>query len=282
MLLGLMGIGPVIAWRKASPRNLRRNFTAPVLAGLLVGAGLWVGGIRHTQALLTFALGAFTLATVTIEFHKGARARAGIEGEGYGKALVHLVDRNRRRYGGYIAHVGLVFAFMGFAGKAYNVEKQVVLHPGESVEIASPFGHTYRLAYQDISWYTATNMTKLIASFRVEKAGKPAGILTAEQRAYNQREEMNTEVGIRRSWDEDLYLIFAGVDDASAVLAGTNPRPATTFRVLVNPLVSWIWLGGFITAVGTLIAMWPTAAAAQASTARKPVVVVADRPLVEV
>jgi cytochrome c-type biogenesis protein CcmF len=124
-----------------------------------------------------------------------------------------------------------------------------------------------------MSWYTAKNMTKLIASFRVEKGGRPAGIMTAEQRAYNQREEVNTEVGIRRSWDEDLYLIFAGVDDANGVLTGANPRPATTFRVLVNPLISWIWLGGFIVAVGTLIAMWPSAVIADPKTARRPVTV---------
>src|SRR5690606_5532232 len=126
-------------------------------------------------------------------------------------------------------------------------------------QVRSPFGHTYTLTYQDMSWYTATNMTKLIASLYVSKDGRPAGVMTAEQRAYRQRPETSTEVGIKRAWNEDLYVILAGVDDANAVLQGTNQRPLTTFRILVNPLVPWIWLGGLIMAIGTLIAMWPTA-----------------------
>ena len=258
LLLALLGIGPIIAWRRASPRNLRRNFTVPLLFGVAVGIALWLQGVRHTQALLTFALGAFVLATVAIEFQKGTRARSAIEKEGTFRAFFSLIERNRRRYGGYIVHVGLVVTFMGFAGKAYFVEEQFVLQPGEQAEITSPFGHTYRLTYQDMSWYTATNMTKLIASMRVEKDGRPVGIMTAEQRAYRQRDETATEVGIKRAWNEDLYLIFAGIDDANGVLQGTNPRPVTTFRVLVNPLVPWIWVGGFIMAIGTLIAMWPS------------------------
>jgi cytochrome c-type biogenesis protein CcmF len=269
-LLALMGIGPVIGWRRASARNLRRNFTAPVVVGALVGAALWGSGVRHTEALLTFALGAFTLTTVFAEFQKGTRARASIEGEGRARALVHLVGRNRRRYGGYIVHVGLVVVFMGFAGQAYDVERQVVLRPGESTEVESPFGHSYRLTYQDMSWYPATNMTKLVASMRVERNGRPAGLLTAEHRQYRQRQELATEVGIRRAWNEDLYLIMAGIDDPNGIVQGTNPRPVTTFRILVNPLVPWIWIGGILMAIGSLIGMWPAAPAAPSVRRREP------------
>ena len=259
ILLFLMGVGPIIAWRRASARNLRRNFVAPLIFGAVVAAALWLQGVHHAQVLLTFGLGSFVLATIFVEFRKGTRARSVIEGEGTIRAFGSLIQRNRRRYGGYIVHAGLVITFMGFAGAAYDVEEQFVLQPGDSAEIRSPFGHTYRLTYQDMSWYTATNMTKLVASLRVEKDGRPAGLLVADQRAYKQRQETATEVGIRRAWNEDLYLILAGVDDANAVVQGTNPRPLTTFRVLVNPLVPWIWTGGFIMALGTLIAMWPAA-----------------------
>jgi cytochrome c-type biogenesis protein CcmF len=93
----------------------------------------------------------------------------------------------------------------------------------------------------------------------VEKDGQHEGLLTAEQRAYRQREETSTEVGIRRGWNEDLYLCLAGIDDANAVVQGTNPRPVTTFRILINPLVPWLWFGGLIMAIGTLIALWPSA-----------------------
>ncbi|HEU0014692.1 MAG TPA: heme lyase CcmF/NrfE family subunit [Longimicrobium sp.] len=263
LLLFLLGIGPVIAWRKATPRNLKRNFAAPLLAALVAAIALWLSGVRHTYALLTFVLGAFTMTTIVVEFWKGTRARASIESEGIVPAFIHLVQRNRRRYGGYLVHAGLVVMFMGFAGSAYDVEKQAALRPGETLEIRSPFGHTYTLTYQAMSAYPATNMTKVIASVDVAKDGRRVGTLTAEKRSYQQREEVVSEVGIRRAWNEDLYLILAGLDDANGVVTGTNPRPVATFRVLVNPLVPWIWFGGMIMALGTLIAMWPAAEAAR-------------------
>ncbi|HEX6749832.1 MAG TPA: heme lyase CcmF/NrfE family subunit [Longimicrobium sp.] len=259
ILLFLMGVGPVIAWRKATPRNLKRNFTLPLAVGLAAAATLWATGVTHPYALLTFALASFTMTTIVVEFWKGTRARAKIEGENPFTALVHLVERNRRRYGGYVVHAGFVICFCGFAGKAFNAERQVALRPGESVSIRSPFGHEYRLTYQAMSWYPAPNMTKLVASVDVRKDGRAAGLMVPEKRAYKQREEVTSEVGIRRAWNEDLYLILAGIDDADGLLAGRNPRPVATFKVLVNPLVPWIWLGGFIMALGTLVALWPAA-----------------------
>jgi cytochrome c-type biogenesis protein CcmF len=259
MLLALLGIGPVIAWRKASARNLQRNFVLPVAVMLLTAAGLWVAGVTHPYAVLTFALCAFTLTTIVVEFHKGARARAHIEREGYFAALVHLVEKNRRRYGGYVVHAGLVVMFAGFAGAAFNVEEQAALEPGQSMKIRSPFGHEYTMTYQAMSSYPAQNMSKLVATVEVAKDGRFVGILTAEKRAYSRREEVVSEVGIRRAWNEDLYLILAGMDDMRAVSEGRITRPMATFRVLVNPLVPWIWLGGLIMAIGTLVAMWPAA-----------------------
>ena len=257
LLLALLGVGPIIAWRKATPRNLKRNFTLPLGMLLVTGAVLWLAGVRHTYALLTFALGAFVMTTIVVEFYKGTRARARIEGEGAGRALLHLIVRNQRRYGGYIVHAGLVIGFMGLAGQAYDVERQAALRPGESVEIPSPFGHTYRLTYQGLSVYPAPNMEKLVTSMQVERDGQPLGVLTAEKRAYRQRQEVASEVGIRRAWNEDLYLILAGVEELQSAGGATNPRALATFRVLVNPLVVWIWIGGMIMAIGTLIAMWP-------------------------
>lgn len=264
ILLALAGIGPVIGWRKASKRNLQRNFTIPLVVFVLTFLAFWLAGVRNVYVILTFALGAFTISTVIAEFAKGARARAAIEGEGLGKALVHIVERNRRRYGGYVVHVGIVIIFMGLSGQAYDTEVQVSLTPGESTEIESPFGHVYRLSYQDMSLYRAQNMTKLVASMRVEKDAKPAGLLTAEHRYYLNREEINTEVGIRRAWNEDLYLILAGIDNPAGVADGSNPAPITTFRIRINPMVPWIWTGGIILALGTLVAMWPTGSSGEA------------------
>jgi cytochrome c-type biogenesis protein CcmF len=161
-----------------------------------------------------------------------------------------------------------VVMFMGFAGAAFNVEEQRSLRPGESLDIASPFGHTYRLTYQAMSAYPATNMTKIVSSVSVTKDGRPAGVLTGEKRSYRQREEVASEVGIRRAWNEDLYLILAGIENANGVIDGSNPRPVATFRVLVQPLVPWIWFGGFVMAIGTLLALWPGAEPARPAVAK--------------
>jgi cytochrome c-type biogenesis protein CcmF len=270
ILLFLMGVGPVIAWRKATPRNLKRNFALPLGVSAATGLAFFAAGVHHPYALATFALAAFTLTTIVVEFWKGTRARAKIEGEGTAPALVHLFQRNRRRYGGYVVHAGFVLCCCGFAGKAFNAEKQAALRPGESVTIRSPFGHSYELMYQAMSWYPAQNMTKIVATVEVRRNGRLVGMLAPEKRAYKQREEVTSEVGIRRAWNEDLYLIMAGVADADQFLAGQNPRPVATFKVLVNPLVTWIWLGGIVMAFGTLVAFWPAAEAVRA-TARVPV-----------
>jgi cytochrome c-type biogenesis protein CcmF len=256
-LLALMGIGPVIAWRKASARNLQKNFLAPVLLGLGSMAVLWVLGTRHTQALLTFGIGVFVLIVIVVEFWKGTRARARIEGESAPTAFVHLIRKNRRRWGGYIVHVGVVIMFMGFAGAAYDVEVRQSIEPGESITIGSPFGHTYELRYEGLSTAVEPgHMVQWIATLSVERDGVPVGALNTERRLYLAQGQPVTEVGIRSTLMEDLYVILATLDDQ--VGTGLDPRfHRATFQVLVNPLVPWIWYGGLILALGTLIGLWP-------------------------
>ena len=261
LLLALMGIGPVIAWRKASPRNLRRNFMLPgaVLLGSL--ALLFSAGIRHVYALLTFSLGAFVLTIIVVEFWKGTRARARIEEENPFTAFVHLVRRNRRRWGGYIVHVGIVIMFMGFAGTAYDREVRQSMVPGDVVSIQSAFGHTYDLTYQGLSTTLVPSMRQVIALFSIQKDGVDIGSITTQRQlvlAVNPPQPIS-EVGIRSTFVEDLYVILATVDDA--VLLGSNEPQfqRATFQVLVNPLVPWIWYGGLIVALGALIGLWPGA-----------------------
>jgi len=257
VLLALMGVGPVIAWRKASARNLKKNFTGPLLIGILSGAVLWFMGTRHPQALLTFTIGIFVLAVIVVEFWKGTRARARIEGENPFTAFVHLVRKNRRRWGGYVVHVGVVIMFMGFAGAAYDQEVRQSIEPGETISIDSPFGHTYDLRYEGLS--TAADpghSVQWIATMSVEKDGVFVGSLNTERRLYLAQGQPVTEVGIRSTLMEDLYVILATLDDQVGM--GTDPRfHRATFQVLVNPLVPWIWYGGLILALGTLIGLWP-------------------------
>jgi cytochrome c-type biogenesis protein CcmF len=263
VLLALTGIGPVIAWRRATRRNLQKNFAAPVIVGCATAAVLWIMGARHGLALVTFGISAFVLAIIFTEFWKATRARARIEGEGYALALFHLVTRNRRRWGGYVVHVGIVMIFMAFAGAAYNTDTRQNLQPGDVVEVTSPFGHTYALTYEGLSVSLANGQRNLlwqmIATVSVARNGVPKGILTTEQRRYVQREEQNmTEVGIRSTPFEDLYLILAAINDPNAAISGDATAQGIDLQILIKPLVGWIWFGTLILIAGTVIGLWPS------------------------
>lgn len=265
VLLALVGIGPVIAWRRATRKNLQRNFAMPVVVGLVVAAALWVSGARHGLALTTWGIGAFVLTIIVTEFWKGTRARARIEGEGYASALFHLVTRNRRRWGGYIVHVGIVMMFMGFAGAAYNVDERHHVEPGETIEVSSPFGHTYQLTHQGLSVSLANGQRNLlwqaIVTVSVSRDGEPEGVLTTEKRQYTTQvgQPPMTEVGIKSYPLEDLYLILSELDDIQGAVNADSEAQGLWLQVLVKPLVSWIWLGCLILAAGTIVALWPSA-----------------------
>jgi cytochrome c-type biogenesis protein CcmF len=259
ILLALTGIGPVIAWRRATKRNLKRNFAGPVILGLVVVAIFLALGARNGYALATFGISTFVLSVVAREFWKGTRARARIEGEGFGPAMIHLIARNRRRWGGYIVHVGTVLIFTAFAGRAFEVEVRKVLNPGEEVNIASPFGHTYRLTYEGISSSVEENFDRWVALLSVDKNGERVGAMSSERRFYRTNRQMVTEVGIRSTPVEDLYVILADVEDFEGMVGNNPDAQRIVVQVMVNPLVGWIWYGGVILTIGSLIALWPTA-----------------------
>jgi len=262
-LLALAGIGPVIAWRRATRRNLQRNFATPVVFGLAVVAVLWILGARHALALTTWGIGAFVLYIIAVEFWKGTKARARIEGEGLPRAFYHLVTRNRRRWGGYIVHVGTVMIFMGFAGAAYNVDVRKHMFPGDSVEVASPFGHTYTLTYESLSVSVGRGQRNLdwqaIALVSVARDGEPVGALTTEKRKYTTSDQWMTEVGIRSNAQEDLYLILSALDDLQGAVSNDPTAQGIDLQVLVKPLVALIWWGGLVLTLGSLIGLWPSA-----------------------
>ena len=252
-LLALTGIGPLIAWRKASTANLRRQFIIPVATGAIVFLALFVLGMRNFYALMAISLGGFVAGTVVQEFYRGARARHRIHGESYGVALLHLIGRNRRRYGGYIVHVGILLMFVAFTGMAFKVDQEATLLPGESVEVASPFGHTYRFTHLGVSQYQYLNRFVSQATVDVERDGVAAGRMSSEKRQHvnslGQFEfQPSTEVAIRSSLQEDVYIVYAGS------IEGTEEA---VYRFTINPLVLWVWIGGIVLIVGGLITMWP-------------------------
>jgi cytochrome c-type biogenesis protein CcmF len=253
LLLALTGIGPLIAWRKASSANLRRQFVVPLASGGVALAALLAAGVRDFYAIMALALAAFVAGTIVQEFYRGVRARRRMHGEALPVAFVRLIGRNRRRYGGYIVHAGILIYFAAFAGMAFKVQREATLKPGESIELRSPFGHTYRFTHVGISQYEALNRVVSAATVQVSLDGRPAGLLTSEKRQHvdsfkRPTFEPSTEVGIRSGLQEDLYLVFAGAVD------GTEEA---VYRFNINPLVWWVWFGGFVLAFGGIVTMWP-------------------------
>jgi len=252
-LLLLTGIGPLIAWRKASTANLQRQFIVPLVCATITVVGLVILGLHDFYPLVALGLSGFVIGTVGQEFYRGIRARMTLHDEGMAIAVLHLVERNRRRYGGYIVHIGIVIYFVAFTGLAFQEKKDFDLAPGATETIRSPFGHTYLLKHMGVSQYTRLNRQVTAAALGVSVNGKSLGTMTSETRQYidsfgNPTFEPSHEVVIRSTLQEDLYVVYGGSPD------GTE---RARFTVIVNPLVAWFWIGGGVLIVGGLITMWP-------------------------
>jgi cytochrome c-type biogenesis protein CcmF len=240
-ILVLSGICPLIAWRRASLGNLKRNFIRPAAFGVGVGTVLAVLGVRHIYALMSFSLVAFVLATIGAEFYRGTRAWQSKSGDGWARSLRTLVARNQRRYGGYLVHVGILFIFVGATGKAFVKETQATLSDGESAQVGD-----YTLTYQGQRSYEYLNRYVLASTIEVWKGERFLGELYPQKRWYGNSEQPTTEPAIRSRLTEDLYVILVASDEKTA-----------SFKFLVNPLIMWLWIGGVVLTVGTLVAMWP-------------------------
>jgi cytochrome c-type biogenesis protein CcmF len=253
LLLALTGIGPLIAWRKASLSNLRRQFLGPVIAGLVFTGLLFALGMRNGYALVSYLLAAFVTGTIVQEFTKGVGARRSIHGESLPVAFARLIGRNRRRYGGYIVHAGIVMLFAAFAGLAFKKEFDVSLTTGQPFEATDPFGAQWRFVSQGVSTSQSLNRDIVAVALETWRNGKRVGLIKSEKRQYFDSQkrptfEPSTEVGIRSDARQDVYVVLAGVRDDAAEI-----------RITYNPLVVWVWVGGFIMAIGGLIVMWPQA-----------------------
>jgi cytochrome c-type biogenesis protein CcmF len=253
-LLLLTGIGPLIAWRRASIANLQRQFAVPAFAAVATGILLIVFGMRDFAATVAYIFAAFVAATVFQEFYKGTNARRRMYGEGLVPAFGRLVARNRRRYGGYIVHMGVVVVFAAVAGLAFKKEFDVTLKSGDTKEVVDPFGHRWKFVSQGLSQYDLLNRQVTALALDLSRDGKPAGVLTTEKRQHVDSRgaptfEPSTEVGIRESWRQDVYVVLAGVRD----------EQTAEIRITFNPLVRWLWLGGGLMALGGIVVMWPQA-----------------------
>jgi cytochrome c-type biogenesis protein CcmF len=242
-LLFLAGVCPLIAWRKASVRNLRRHFLYPLTLSGIVTALLYSLQVRHVVALIAFAVCLFTFGTILFEFYHGIRTRQSLHGETIGRACMALIARNRRRYGGYIVHFGMVLIFVGITGSsAFQIEKDVVLAPGEIATVGR-----YALHYTELSRRIEATHESFSAIMQVSRDGKPLTTLYPEKRFYFAQNQPTTEVALRTFAWEDLYVILAGFETSQVA----------TFKIFVNPLVMCLWIGGLVIVLGTIIAIWP-------------------------
>ncbi|HEX3867832.1 MAG TPA: heme lyase CcmF/NrfE family subunit, partial [Gemmatimonadaceae bacterium] len=245
LLLGLTGVGPLIAWRRASVSNLKRQFASPAALGVAVGVALLVEGMRSPYALIAYALCGFVTGTIVQEFYKGVRARRTIHEESLIVAFVRLVARNRRRYGGYVVHAGIVMLFAAFAGLAFKTEHDVTLKTGQEFAVRDPYGHQWRFVSQGVSFYNRPDRDVLAVGLETFRDGKRLGIITSEKRQYldsqkNALFDPITEVGIRSTARLDTYVVLSGARD----------KDTAELRVTFNPLVVWVWMGGFVMMIG--------------------------------
>ena len=242
-LLLLTGIGPLLAWRQSTISNLRQQFLWPVTSGLTTAA-VFVGlGFRIWVSGICIALCAFVMGTVVQEFWRGTNVRRATTGTDVLTALVGLVSRNRRRYGGYIVHVGIVLIFFGFAGNGFKQEEIINLLPGQQTVVGD---YTLRNDRLDVS--DDGQKQTVTAFISVFKDGRQIDTLYPARWFYHKSQQPTTEAAIRRTLPEDLHVVLGNFDAATQ---------AAHLQINVNPLVNWVWLGFGIMALGTGIALLP-------------------------
>ena len=240
-LLFLMGICPLIAWRRSSVSNFFKKFFIPSTAAVAGAFVLFIVGIRPFYTLISYALCIFVLITLFFEFFYGTRTRHSVFKEGYHKALWNLVVRNKRRYGGYVVHFGVVLVFISLSANTFNLEKQITLKKGELFSLKE-----YKIRYDSLVNYPTAIKHVVAATLSIFNNEHKVAVLVPEKTLFKSQEQPTTEVAIHTTLKEDLYVILAGYGE-----------DWITLKVLINPLVVWLWIGGVVMGLGTLIVMLP-------------------------
>ena len=247
-LLLLTGVGPLLAWRKTSFDALRRNFAWPLAGGVISGAIAFASGFREVYALICLILSVFVALTIFAEFFRGARVIAARDHTNILSAVGDLTMRNTRRYGGYVVHFGMVLVFIGIAGSAFNKDVQMDMAPGQSLAIGP-----YTILCQNFDQVANDNYQSERATLEVFRNGHSEMMLYPQRRFYLSSQVTETMVAVQSSALRDLYVVYAG----------RNPdTQKPVIHAYLNPLVKWIWFGGIVVVLGTILAMLPNRRAA--------------------
>ena len=242
-LLFLTGVGPLLAWRRTSLSSLKRNFAWPLGIALVAGAIAFAFGYRHFYALVCLILAVFVSLTIFSEFFRGARVLSARSGDNIFSSVGQLTMRNTRRYGGYIVHFAIVLIFIGISGQAFNQDIQKKMSVGSQLAIGP-----YTLLCQNFDATANSNYTAERATIEVFQGDRSVMMLYPERRFYLASQVTQTVVAIHSSLARDLYVVYAGRSPDS-----NDP----VIHVYLNPLVRWIWLGGLVLVLGTILALLP-------------------------
>jgi len=249
ILLFLTGVGPLLAWRNTSKESLIKNFTIPLIVAFISAGVLLALNIRG-NAMMTLSLSGFVFTTIAIEFLRGINARTRKFDESIISAFIKLIQKNRSRYGGYISHLGIVLMFVGFSGHAFDIEDEWGLQIGSKETVGN-----YDVELAGLSEEERPNHYAYIADLNVyTTGGEFVTDLHPEKRIYFHRDpnpdkrQPHSELDIYSTLTRDIYSIFTGVDPKNQV---------GYFKIMINPLVQWVWIGSYFLIIGTVIAMWP-------------------------
>ena len=248
-LLFMTGVGPILVWRRTSKQAFIRNFSLPIAFGLVSLLGGIIIGMSG-YVIISFALIGFVTAVILEEFIRGIRSRRKVQNETVITALISMVRKNRSRYGGYIVHLGIVFMFVGFTGRAFNQELEFSIKKGQFQKFGS-----YQFEFISLQELERPNHFAWVAGLNVwNDQNEIITRLSPEKRIYFHRDpnpdrrQPHSELSIFSTVFKDIYSIFSGIDIEQEI---------AYIKIMINPLVWWVWLGGWVLVAGTLIALWP-------------------------
>ena len=250
LLLMLTGVGPLLAWRKTSRSNFIKYFSIPIGLALIAAIVFLLSGFRG-YVVISLMLSVFVVVAIVTEFKRGVQARMNRFGESSFVAFRTMVRKNRSRYGGYFVHLGIVLMFIGFTGQAFNLKKEFGLGINDREHLGNINFELKQLREEERPNHFAWISELLVTG----KDGNNITTLRPEKRIYFHRDpnpdrrQPHSELDIYTTLKRDIYSVFSSIDTDNGI---------AFFQIMINPLVQFVWCGGYILVLGTLISLWPS------------------------